>query len=355
MTTSPTQGEHAQPEALRLADSIEHMDTFTWYQRDELFKAATELRRLHAQVAAQPAAPQGGAYAELPASLRAMAAYPLGHCWDSLDAAVCVQAAAALDGLRASNGQAPAVAGAAGDVHPRHPVVVKWRNNGIEACAGIAEAYGCHDAALDMRAMLTAAPAAQPAPAADLPPLPEPDLRDVGTTPGDIKDFLRGYATEYAKAALAARAPADSVTAPAAGAAAGPLNSIELMKAVMQADEALAGRCTRGTTNWAAAIGEAVQSAVLQRLWKPEQIAAAKERAKKFEPWLAAAPTPAARQGGALIEALEIGLECAQQVAAEYHEAYKGHRPDTHAALDADVEKVKAALAAALAQKEGKV
>ncbi len=63
--------------------------------------------------------------------------------------------------------------------------------------------------------------AAQPAPVrgtpADLPPLPDPDLRDVGTTPGGIKEFLRGYATEYAKAALAARAPADSVTAPAGG------------------------------------------------------------------------------------------------------------------------------------------
>jgi hypothetical protein len=39
---------------------------------------------------------------------------------------------------------------------------------------------------------------------ADLPPLPDPDLRDVGTKPEDIKNFLRGYATEYAKAALAA-------------------------------------------------------------------------------------------------------------------------------------------------------
>ena len=39
---------------------------------------------------------------------------------------------------------------------------------------------------------------------ADLPPLPDPDLRDVGTTPKDIQDFLRGYATEYAKEALAA-------------------------------------------------------------------------------------------------------------------------------------------------------
>lgn len=49
----------------------------------------------------------------------------------------------------------------------------------------------------------------QPAPVsanhADLPPLPDPDMRDVGTAPGGIKEFLRGYATEYAKAAIAAR------------------------------------------------------------------------------------------------------------------------------------------------------
>lgn len=51
---------------------------------------------------------------------------------------------------------------------------------------------------------------------ADLPPLPDPDLRDVGTNPEDIKNFLRGYATEYAKAALASSAPADSVLEDAA-------------------------------------------------------------------------------------------------------------------------------------------
>ena len=45
----------------------------------------------------------------------------------------------------------------------------------------------------------------------DLPPLPDPDLRDVGTKPQDVKDFLNGYATEYARLALAARAPAGSV------------------------------------------------------------------------------------------------------------------------------------------------
>lgn len=52
-------------------------------------------------------------------------------------------------------------------VHPRHPVVVKWRNSGIEACAGIADAYGCENAAIDMRAMLTREGAApQPSPVA---------------------------------------------------------------------------------------------------------------------------------------------------------------------------------------------
>ncbi len=102
----------------------------------QLRDALAQVRDLEAALSAQPAAPQGGAYvenpagiehvagdvsknrsesnmkggayAELPASLRAMSAYPLGHCWDALDAAVCVQAAAALDALRASHGQAPA-------------------------------------------------------------------------------------------------------------------------------------------------------------------------------------------------------------------------------------------------------
>ena len=50
----------------------------------------------------------------------------------------------------------------------------------------------------------------------DLPPLPAPDLRDVGTKPQEIKEFLKGYATEYARAAIAASAPADSVQEDAA-------------------------------------------------------------------------------------------------------------------------------------------
>ena len=57
-------------------------------------------------------------------------------------------------------------------------------------------------------------------------------------------------------------APQPSPTAQA-GVPAPVLDSLALMKVVMQADEALSGRCTRGTTNWAAAIGKAVQDAVL--------------------------------------------------------------------------------------------
>ena len=50
----------------------------------------------------------------------------------------------------------------------------------------------------------------------DLPPLPAPDLRDVGTKPQEIKEFLKGYATEYARTAIAARAPADNAQEDAA-------------------------------------------------------------------------------------------------------------------------------------------
>lgn len=51
-----------------------------------------------------------------------------------------------------------------------------------------------------------------------------------------------------------------------------------------------------------------------------------------------------------MLEALETGHEAAMQVAAEFHASYKGHRPDTHAALDADVDQIAKALAAARAR-----
>jgi len=67
----------------------------------------------------------------------------------------------------------------------------------------------------------------------------------------EVVAIVRGLNSqlEHAQAALRPRATA--------------LDSIALMRAVMQADEAMVGRCLRGTTNWAAAIGRAVQDAVL--------------------------------------------------------------------------------------------
>ena len=46
-----------------------------------------------------------------------------------------------------------------------------------------------------------------------------------------------------------------------------------------------------------------------------------------------------------IIEALEIGRDAAAQVAAEYHESMRGYRPEQHAARDADVAKIDAAIA----------
>lgn len=52
------------------------------------------------------------------------------------------------------------------------------------------------------------------------------------------------------------------------------------------------------------------------------------------------------------IDALEIGLDCAQEVAHRTHEELKGYKPHRHAAVDADVAKIEAALAALRAQPE---
>ncbi|MGB4448696.1 MAG: hypothetical protein WBI92_11745 [Cloacibacterium sp.] len=49
-----------------------------------------------------------------------------------------------------------------------------------------------------------------------------------------------------------------------------PLDTIALMKVVMKADEETRGFALRGTTNWAAHIGKAVQDAVLVASpWNP--------------------------------------------------------------------------------------
>ena len=54
-----------------------------------------------------------------------------------------------------------------------------------------------------------------------------------------------------------------------------PLDSLALMKTVLDADQAVASQCIRGTTNWAAAIGKAVQDAVL-RAQQPVMVTARK-------------------------------------------------------------------------------
>ena len=72
------------------------------------------------------------------------------------------------------------------------------------------------ESALAELSQATAAQADSVTAVSDLPPLPAPDLRDVGTKPQEIKEFLKGYATEYARTAIAARAPADSVQEDAA-------------------------------------------------------------------------------------------------------------------------------------------
>ncbi|UCV00251.1 DNA translocase FtsK [Acidovorax radicis] len=71
------------------------------------------------------------------------------------------------------------------------------------------------------------------------------------------------------RVASANRLLATTTTAQGAGITAGPLDSLALMKVVMQADEALSGRCIRGTTNWAAAIGKSVQRAVIAAAPQP--------------------------------------------------------------------------------------
>ena len=82
--------------------------------------------------------------------------------------------------------------------------------------------------------------------------------------------------------AMLAAAPQPSTTAQAAESVPAPvLDSLALMKVVMQADEALSGRCTRGTTNWAAAIGKAVQDAVLAARAPADSVTAPAMAAKK--------------------------------------------------------------------------
>ena len=61
------------------------------------------------------------------------------------------------------------------------------------------------------------------------------------------------------------------------------------------------------------------------------------------------------RKSPLILEALEIGYESARVEAAQYHAAMAGYRPERHAAMDADVAKIAAAITAlrdALAQQD---
>jgi hypothetical protein len=61
------------------------------------------------------------------------------------------------------------------------------------------------------------------------------------------------------------------------------------------------------------------------------------------------------RKSPLILEALEIGYDSAQAEAAQYHAAMAGYRPERHAEMDADVQKIAKAITAvkaALAQEE---
>jgi hypothetical protein len=52
------------------------------------------------------------------------------------------------------------------------------------------------------------------------------------------------------------------------------------------------------------------------------------------------------RNRSQILEALEIGYDSAQAEAAQYHAAMAGYRPERHAAMDADVQKIAEAITA---------
>ena len=98
------------------------------------------------------------------------------------------------------------------DLARRH-VMADWNadepDGYLNAIKAVCADYTAQAEALRAQRAGVATPAAPAQPGqerGDLPPLPDADLRDVGTTSQEIRDFLRGYATEYARTALAARA-----------------------------------------------------------------------------------------------------------------------------------------------------
>lgn len=265
MTPTP----HGQvPEALQLADEISKAGAFPAYPRAPYEAAAAELRRLHAQVAALTAAPQGVAYAELPEptpdELRAIARKARDSSGSASDD--CGSAAYVLYGwraaIRATHGQAPAtqqagevsesieqLAVARYKVVPAHESMFhRWA---VVAGDGAQQLYigrkvECENmtrkfagAFLDgaFLALQNATP--QPSPTAQAAesvtaPAATPTaasiawtaLRDLTDPLGEAGVKIMGHVRIYAQrqyeagkeeADRAARAPADSVTAPAGG------------------------------------------------------------------------------------------------------------------------------------------
>ena len=174
-----------QPEAFDLADWLEAVGGGPSAKR-----CAALLREQHARIAeleAQLEASSAGgvAYAALPderAAFEAQFPVPGGVHWDGIEYVVK-------------------------DSH-----VSSYRCNRFEGQWEAWKARASHGQAPAGAAQADSVPAVS-----DLPPLPAPDLRDVGTKPQEIKEFLKGYATEYARTAIAASArAADSVQEDAA-------------------------------------------------------------------------------------------------------------------------------------------
>ena len=181
MTPTPTSGAADLPDAMHMAELLENPINVVCQKTAAavLRHQHSELERLHALAAGQAtAAQQGVAYAALPTSSYAGRVHEEGFLIGTCPLYTADQLHAFADAtcaLRASRGKAPA--------ETEFPVSAQA------------------DSVLAV---------------SDLPPLPAPDLRDVGTKPQEIKEFLKGYATEYARTAIAARAPADSVQEDAA-------------------------------------------------------------------------------------------------------------------------------------------
>ena len=196
-----------QPKALRLAEMLA---VEKWQSSVTVVSPArecvAELLRQHAENETLRA---GYAAARLEVeSLKAQL-----HAAKQINAAQFRLLAASIPGsaLRASHGQAPAGAG-----EPTEQQILEAAFAPAQP-APEASRFGSPELQAMIIARCVEKDQADSVPAvSDLPPLPAPDLRDVGTKPQEIKEFLKGYATEYARTAIAARAPADSVQEDAA-------------------------------------------------------------------------------------------------------------------------------------------